>query len=116
MPAKIHPPLPGAILLTLVAWFIAPGAARGGEDTTPPELKSLHFAPASIDTSTGAAEVTIDFTVTDDASGVNYFEASFLDPSGNGRQSASAKFPPTLSATHSVKVIFPHSSSAGTWT
>src|SRR6266404_5096959 len=116
MPAKPHASLSGAILLTLAAWLIAPGPARAGEDTTPPELRSLSFTPASIDTSTSAGEVTITFTVTDDASGVNYFEATFLDPSGNGRQSASAKFPPTLSATHSVKVIFPHSSSAGTWT
>src|SRR6266404_5609100 len=116
MPAKIHPSLPGTILLTLAAWLIAPGAARGGEDTTPPELKSLQFTPSSIDTSTSAAEVTISFTVTDDVSGATYFEAAFVDSSGAGRQSASARFAPALSATLSVKIAFPKFSNSGAWT
>jgi hypothetical protein len=34
-------------------------------------------------------EVTINFTATEVASGAHYFEATFVDPSGNGRQSAS---------------------------
>ena len=105
-----------ALLGTLAIGLILTGSVFGGEDTTPPELKSLSFTPASIDTSSSAMEVTINFTVTDDASGVNYFEATFLDPLGNGRHSASARFTPALSVTHSVKVVFPHSSMAGTWT
>src|ERR1700730_623324 len=113
---RFHGSLGAVLLLTLAAGFATTDSAFGGEDTTPPELKSLRFTPASIDTGTGPAEVTITFTVIDDSSGANYFEATFLDPSGNGRQSASAKFAPALSATHSVKVVFPHSSMAGTWT
>jgi hypothetical protein len=105
-----------ALLAALTVGLIFTGSVFGGEDTTPPELKALSLTPASIDTSAGAMEVTLHFTVTDDASGVNYFEASFLDPLGNGRQSASARFTPALSVTHSVKVVFPHSSMAGTWT
>ena len=111
-----HTAAHAALLAALAAGLIFTGSAFGGEDTTPPELKSLSFTPASIDTSSGPAEVTVNFTVTDDASGANYFEATFLDPSGNGRRSASARFTPALSATHSVKVVFPHSSMAGTWT
>jgi|SRR5579864_196750 len=104
------PRLPGALLLTLAA-----GLAFGGDDTTPPELKSLRFTPATIDTSSGTAEVTLSFSVTDDASGANYFEAVFVDPSGVGRQSASAKFTPTLAGTNSVRFTFPKFSSSGTW-
>ncbi len=105
-----------ALLVTLAAGLVSTGSARAGDDTTPPQLKSLSFTPASIDTSTSVAEVTINFTATDDASGVIHFEAGFIDSSGAARHSASARFAPTLSATHSVKVAFPRFSNAGTWT
>src|ERR1700682_1423490 len=103
------------LLAAVAAGTLFSGLASGGDDTTPPELKSLRFTPASIDTSSSAAGATITFTVTDDASGANYFEASFVDSTGVGRQSASAKFAPTLSATHSVKLAFPRFSISGTW-
>jgi hypothetical protein len=103
------------LLTAVAAGIVFTGLASGGDDTTPPELKSLRFTPESIDTSTSTADVTITFTVTDDASGANYFEASFIDSTGVGRQYASARFAPTLSATHSVKVAFPRFSISGTW-
>lgn len=108
--------LQAVLLITFAAGSASTGLAFAGDDTTPPELKSLQFTPATIDTSTGAAEVTLSFSVTDDASGATYFEASFLDPSGAFRQSASAKFAPTLAATSSVRVTFPQFSNSGTWT
>ena len=110
MSLYLRPPLPGALLLALAA-----GLAFAGDDTTPPELKALRFTPATIDTSTGSAEVTVSFSVTDDASGANYFEAIFVDASGGVRQSASAKFTPTLTATNSVRFTFPQFSNSGTW-
>jgi len=93
-----------------------PGFAFGSDDKTPPELKSLQFTPASIDTSTGTAEVTLTFSVTDDASGATYFEATFVDASGVARQSASVKFAPAMAATNSIKVAFPRFSNSGAWT
>ena len=99
------------LLLTLMA-----GLAFGGDDTTPPELKSLQFSPATIDTSRGTAAVTLSFSATDDASGVNYFEATFLDPSGGAHHSASLKFAPTVASTNSVTITFPRFSDSGTWT
>jgi hypothetical protein len=104
------------IFLLLTLAIVLPGLALGSEDTTPPELKSLRFTPASIDTSAGAAEVTLTFSVTDDASGATYFEATFVDALGVARQSASAKFAPTVAATNSIKVAFPRFSNAGAWT
>src|SRR5216684_2637461 len=105
------PHMPRTLLLTLMA-----GLAFAGDDTTPPELKSLQFTPVTIDTSRGTAEVTLSFNATDDASGVTYFEATFLEPSGGFHQSASTKFAPTLAATNSVKITFPRFSNSGTWT
>jgi len=104
------------LLAVLAPGLISTGLVSGAGDTTPPELKALRFSPASIDTSRNAAEVTIAFSAIDDASGVAYFEASFVDPSGTFRQSASAKFAPTLSLTTSAKTTFPRFSSSGSWT
>jgi hypothetical protein len=95
---------------------LAAGLVLAGDDTTPPELKAIQFTPAAIDTSGGAAEVTVTFSVTDDLSGASYFEVSFLDPSSAHHQTAFIKFAPTLSGTNSVKVNFPHSSMPGAWT
>jgi len=91
------------------------GLAFGGDDTTPPELKSLQFLPATIDTSRGTAEVTLSFSATDDASGVNYFEAVFVDPSGSDHRSVSLKFNPARSVNDSTKITFPRFSNAGEW-
>jgi hypothetical protein len=104
------------VLAAVAAGTVFTGLSFGGDDTTPPQLKSLQFTPASIDTSTGTAEVTLSYSVSDDASGVTYFEAAFVDASGMGHQSASARFAPTLAATNSVKVTFPRFSNSGTWT
>jgi hypothetical protein len=102
--------------IALLAGIVTIGSALGGDDTTPPELKSLRFTPAAIDTTTNAAEVTLSFSVTDDASGVTYFEATFTDATGVARQSATAKFAPALAATNSVNFTFPLLSNPGTWT
>ncbi len=102
------------LLAALAAGTVFSGLASGGDDATPPELKSLRFTPATIDTSTGPAEVTVSFSAV--ASGATHFEATFVDASGTFRQSASAKFAHTLSGTNSVKVTFPRFSNAGSWT
>jgi hypothetical protein len=90
------------------------GSARGA-DSRPPELRALAFSPAAVDTSAAAVDVTLSFTVADQASGVRYFEAAFTDPSGVFRQSASARFAPTLSGAYSAKVTFPRFSAPGAW-
>jgi hypothetical protein len=104
-------------------WFLLAALASGlvfigsawGADSKPPELRSLAFSPAAVDTSTAAVEVTLSFMVADGASGVSYFEAAFTDPSGVFRQSASARFAPTLSGAFSAKVTIPRFSAPGAW-
>ncbi|HEY6391021.1 MAG TPA: Ig-like domain repeat protein [Bryobacteraceae bacterium] len=95
--------------------LVSTGVSFAEDDTTPPELKALRISPAEIQTSAGPAEVTLNFTITDDASGANYFEAVFTDPSGGERRSASGKFNPTRSLTESAKITFPRFSNGGEW-
>ena len=52
--------------------FVAPVAASADEDVSPPELAEFSFAPTSVDTSSGSADVTFTFDVTDDLSGLDY--------------------------------------------
>lgn len=104
------------LLVVLASGLISIVPAFAGADTTPPELKFLAFAPQAIDTSTSAVEVSLGFTVTDDASGATFIEAAFVDPSGVFRQSVSGKFAPTRSGTYAVRVTFPQFSAPGTWT
>jgi hypothetical protein len=110
--------LQATLLVGLAAGLLLPGSAFGAEDkdTEAPKLVSLQFSPASIKTSTSAAEVTLSFTATDDASGVTYIETGFVDPTGTARQKVSAKFAPTLSTTSSIRITFPRFSNSGTWT
>ena len=76
-----------AVPAVLLAAALLSGAAAIAADTTPPELKALGLNPTVIDASTGPAEVTLELTVADDDSGVSYFEASLVDPTGTFRQS-----------------------------
>lgn len=107
---------PAVWMVIVTLGMMGSPAAIGGEDTAPPVLKQLTITPRVIDTSAGPAEVILGFTVTDDASGVNYAEAVFADPSGALPQSTSVKFAPTLSGSPAAKVIFPRFSAAGVWT
>ena len=103
-----------AVLASGLGLMSAGGAFAA--DATPPELKALAFSPGVIDTSSGPAEVTLSFVVTDDLSGANHLEAAFTDPSGVFRQSASGSFAPTLSGSFLAKATFPRFSAAGAWT
>ena len=101
--------LPASLVLAFL-----PGVARA-QDMTPPQLTAFSFSPTSIDTSSGSANVTVNFTVTDDSSGAAYLEMTFLDPYGIPVQRASSSLTPGLSVTSSVTLVFPRFSSAGAW-
>jgi hypothetical protein len=102
------------LAVILSAGIVLTGTTLAAVDPAPLELKSLRFSPAAIDTGSNAAVVTINFTVGGGVSGASYFEASFVDPSGVSRQSATARIAPTQSATLSIK--FPQFAGSGTWT
>jgi hypothetical protein len=67
----------------VVACALAPAAASGQEDTTPPVLASLSFSPAIVDVSEGGADVTVAVRVTDALSGFSRGWAYFVSPSGS---------------------------------
>src|SRR5260370_42661202 len=85
-----------AFLITLAGTLMLPIQALG-DDSTPVVLQSLQFSPTTIDTTSGAAQVTLNFTAKDPVSGINYVEDGFVDPSGVARQSATARFAPARS-------------------
>jgi hypothetical protein len=80
-----------------------------------PVLNSFSFAPSSIDTSAGAASVTVNFSATD-TSNMFYFEMAFVDPTGNYFQRGFKQLTPSTNVTDSVTVTFPRFSTSGTWT
>ncbi len=84
-------------------------------DTVSPKLTALDFAPAQIDTSVKPAEVKVNFTATDDLSGVHYVELSFVSPSGVFRHGGTAKLEAAESASKSIRVTFPRLSEPGEW-
>ena len=91
-------------------------STASGADITPPVLSSLQFSPGSIDTSSGPAQVKLNFTAGDDSSGANYFEAVFSSPTEGLRRSAVLRYAPTLHGSFSATAEFPRFSSPGTWT
>jgi hypothetical protein len=85
-------------------------------DTTPPNITAFSFTPATIDTTAASANVTVNFTLTDDFAGANFFQVGFLSPTGQSRQIASKNLTPSTSVTDSVALTFPRFSEAGAWT
>ncbi|HEY6392735.1 MAG TPA: hypothetical protein VIX89_15755, partial [Bryobacteraceae bacterium] len=85
-------------------------------DTTPPNITAFTLTPATIDTTAASAGVTVNFTLTDDLAGVNFFQVVLVSPSGNASQTATKSFTPNTTVTDSVALTFPRLSEAGTWT
>jgi hypothetical protein len=85
-------------------------------DATPPNLTAFSFAPAAIDTTAGPANVAVNFSATDDLSGVSSFEVDFVSPSGGSTQHSVVNLNPAVSVTGSGTLTFPRFSEAGTWT
>jgi hypothetical protein len=86
-----------------------------GQDSVQPQLDSFSFTPASVDTVSNPAQVTVSFTVTGKRSSVRSLEVTFVDPSGVFLERASANFRPAPSVTGSLIVTLPAFSNAGTW-
>ncbi len=95
------PHVVSALLVTVTLWVGL--AARSLADTTPPVLTALSF-PASVDVTDGPATVTVDYSATDDLSGVYYFGIGFQGPGlgcGGAGASAYEYVTPALSYTGS---------------
>jgi hypothetical protein len=84
-------------------------------DTVRPDLVSLRFAPNSLDTRRGPATLEVDFSATDNLSGVSSFELVFAGPSGSAKQRGSVVFSPQKAVTKRVSISFPRSSEPGAW-
>jgi hypothetical protein len=98
-----------ALLVPLVSTAFAQA------DTSPPQLTSFGFVPTSIDTTAGPVNLTVNFTVTDDLSGVTDVAVFFFSPSGGQSVGNSISFPATTNGTGSLTLTFPQFAEAGTW-
>jgi serine protease len=87
------------------------------DDTTPPTLVALSFGAASVNVSAAAQNLTVNATITDDLSGVNYGYIYFTSPSG---QFEYAFFTRTsggdLNGGYQAAVAFPLFAEPGVWT
>jgi hypothetical protein len=84
-------------------------------DAVSPKLTALSVTPAEIDTSRGPGVVRVEYSATDDLSGVASIETVFVNPSGTAWQRASAVISAATAASGSVDVKFPEAAEAGRW-
>jgi hypothetical protein len=87
----------------------------GQQDVTPPKLTAFGFLPTTINTATGPQSVMVNFSVTDDISGVRYVQVEFVSPSGSQVQATGNLSFSSTSVTSSANVAFPQFSETGTW-
>src|SRR5262249_32690645 len=59
-----------------------PPSCMGQTDTTPPTLTALSVSPATVDTTSGPATVTVRYSASDDLSGVKELGVFFCPKSG----------------------------------
>jgi hypothetical protein len=95
-----------------------PAASAQDVDTAPPQLVNFTFSPTSIDVSAAPQTVTATVQVTDDLSGVSFFQATFQSPTSQQSQfSTSSRIAgDPLNGTFQGTLSFPRFSQNGTWT
>jgi hypothetical protein len=88
------------------------------QDITPPVLTAFSFTPTTIDTTSGAATVTVTASITDDLSGTATGAVYFYSPSQNQHRSCFFTFPQTGLVTFNgtCSTEFLSLGEAGTWT
>lgn len=92
----------------------------GSTDTTAPQLVELSFAPPAVDTSVGAASVTLTARVTDNLSGVVRADVAITSPSGSQSTSARATAAERVSGSgldgvYRFTLALPSMAEQGTW-
>ena len=72
--------LPRHLAAAILAGTMVLAGPLTAQDTTGPVLTSYTITPGTADVTTGAQNVTVELTITDDSSGVASISCSFLDP------------------------------------
>lgn len=85
------------------------------QDKTPPQLLSLELAQDAIDTRLGSASVDVAFRASDNLSGLQSLQLTFVSPSGVMMQSATATFSSLKEVSDSIRITFPKQSESGRW-
>src|SRR5438128_1818984 len=103
-------------LVFVVAFFCASlsHSSAQSQDTTPPILTAFSLTPTTINISAGQAVVAVNWSATDELSGVSILDMQFVSPSGTYTSSASSTFhPPALSVSATANAPFPQFSETG---
>jgi hypothetical protein len=85
-------------------------------DVTAPALAVFAFSPAFIDLTGGPADITFEFTATDDLAGVTFFNAQFRSPSGSQGSGVGISLSGDVSESASLQHTFSEGSEPGIWT
>jgi len=104
------------LLVTALFPIAALSTLKAQGDIVPPQLTALSFAATTLDTSSAPATLTVNFSATDDLSGVTYAAITFASPAGKLEQGGSVNFKPANGIASFLTVTFPRYSPAGTWT
>lgn len=106
---------PTGALGTYPSGFASVLTVTSATDNTPPNITVFSFTPASITTTSQAQDVTVHFTVSDDAAGVSSVYAAFISPSGQTTRGTTVNSGDPDFALNQLKINFPKLSEAGTW-
>jgi len=100
----------------IAAFAVSQMLSMAQSDTTPPSLVALSFSAASVNVSAAARNLTVDATITDDLSGVNYAYINFTSPSGQGVSAGFVRISGTnLDGGYQATAEFSRFVEAGVW-
>ena len=105
------------LFVMVVAVAASQTLSMAQSDTTPPSLVALSFSAASVNVSAAAQNLTINATITDDLSGVNFGYIEFTSPSGQFVEGFFNRISGTsLNGAYQATALFPRFVEAGSWT
>jgi hypothetical protein len=105
------------LFVLLAACAASSTLSMAQSDTTPPSLTSLSFSAGSVNVSAAVQNLTVNATITDDLSGVNYGGIEFFSPSGQYVSAGFSRISGTnLNGAYKATVAFPLFAQPGTWT
>ncbi len=102
--------------LTAMGFPTAITVVSAVEDVTAPALTALDIDPRTVSTTSGPANVTVSFTVTDDLSGATLISMGILNPSATLSVSFGASLAAATTHSGSFAVPFAQFSESGVWT
>jgi Dockerin type I domain len=113
----LHMPRVFRLLIIVISFAASQTLSMAQSDTTPPSLVALSLGASSVNVSTAAQNLTVNATVTDDLSGVDYGYITFTSPTFQGVTGSFGRTSGTnLNGVYRATATFPKFVGAGAWT